>query len=54
LQVLNAGRKAESKYKIRFFDQDFKKNFGVQIADWLAERLGIYKQEYCGCVFSKK
>jgi predicted adenine nucleotide alpha hydrolase (AANH) superfamily ATPase len=54
LQVLNAGRKAESKYRIRFFDQDFKKNFGVQISDWLAKRLGLYKQDYCGCVFSRR
>jgi len=53
-QVLNAGRKAESKYKIKFFDQDFKKNFGVQISDWLAQKLGLYKQDYCGCVFSRK
>jgi len=54
LQVLNAGRKAEAKYKVKFWDQDFKKKFGTQIADWLAKRLGLYKQEYCGCVFSKK
>lgn len=54
LQVLNAGRKAESKYRIKFWDQDFKKNYGVQISDWLANRLGLYKQDYCGCVFSRR
>lgn len=53
LQVLNAGRKVESKYRVRFWDQDFKKKFGTQISDWLAGRLGLYRQDYCGCVFSK-
>lgn len=52
--VLQAGRKAEQEYDIKFYGQDFKKNFGVQISDWLADRLGLYKQDYCGCVFSKK
>jgi len=52
-QVLEAGRKAEAKTRVKFFGQDFKKNFGVQIADWLAQQLGLYKQDYCGCVFSR-
>ncbi len=54
LQVLNAGRKVEGKYRVKFWDQDFKKKYGTQIADWLASRLGLYRQDYCGCVFSKK
>ncbi|MCX6746275.1 MAG: epoxyqueuosine reductase QueH [Candidatus Parcubacteria bacterium] len=53
-QVMQAGRKAEDRYRVKFWDQDFKKNFGVQISDWLAKKLGLYRQEYCGCVFSKK
>jgi len=54
LQVLGIGRKVESKYRIKFWDQDFKKKFGTQISDWLAVKLGLYRQEYCGCVFSMK
>jgi predicted adenine nucleotide alpha hydrolase (AANH) superfamily ATPase len=54
LQVLDAGRKAESKYRVKFYDWDFKKNFGVQVSDWLAKQLGLYKQDYCGCVFSRR
>jgi len=52
-QVLAAGRKAEDKYKIKFWAQDFKKNYGTQISDWLAKQMDLYKQNYCGCVFSK-
>lgn len=54
LQVLNAGRKVEGKYAVKFWDQDFKKKFGTQISDWLSDKLGLYKQNYCGCVFSRK
>ena len=54
LQVINAGHKAENKYRVKFYDKDFKKNFGVQVSDWLAKKMGLYKQDYCGCVFSKK
>jgi predicted adenine nucleotide alpha hydrolase (AANH) superfamily ATPase len=54
LQILQTGRKVESKYGIKFYDQDFKKKFGVQIADWLADKMGLYRQDYCGCVFSRK
>jgi hypothetical protein len=53
-QVLQAGRKAENKYRVKFWDQDFKRNNGVQISDWLSKKLGLYKQDYCGCVFSKR
>lgn len=51
-KVLSAGRKVADRLGIKFLDQDFKKNYGVQIADWLAQRLGLYRQNYCGCVFS--
>lgn len=53
-QVLQAGRKVEDKYKIKFLGEDFKKNFGTRISDWLAKQLNLYRQDYCGCVFSKK
>ena len=53
-QVMQAGRKAEDKYGIKFWAEDFKKNYGVQISDWLAKQMNLYRQKYCGCIFSKK
>jgi hypothetical protein len=53
-KVLETGRKVEDKFKIKFWDQDFKKEFGTQISDWLARQMGLYKQDYCGCLFSSK
>lgn len=52
-QVMKAGRKVEDQVGIKFLAQDFKKNNGVQISDWLSKKLGLYRQEYCGCIFSK-
>ena len=53
-KVLEIGRKAEDKYRVKFWAEDFKKNFGTQISDWLAKQMDLYKQDYCGCVFSKE
>jgi len=53
-QVIKIGRKMEDKHGVKFWSQDFKKKYGTQISDWLAEQLGLYKQDYCGCVFSKE
>ena len=49
-----AGRKAEDKHRVKFLASDFKKNYGTQISDWLSKKLALYKQDYCGCVFSMK
>jgi len=54
LQILKIGHKIENKQGVKFLAQDFKKNYGTQISDWLAKQLDLYKQKYCGCVFSKK
>jgi len=52
-QIIKIGREAESKYRVKFWAQDFKKSFGTQISDWLAKQMNLYKQDYCGCLFSK-
>ena len=53
-KILEIGRKAETKHKVKFWAQDFKKDFGTQISDWLAKQMDLYKQDYCGCLFSMK
>jgi predicted adenine nucleotide alpha hydrolase (AANH) superfamily ATPase len=36
----------------RFLARDFKKREGYKKANALARQLGIYRQHYCGCVYS--
>ena len=36
-----------------FIERDFKKKDGFKKANELARRLDIYRQNYCGCIYSK-
>ena len=38
---------------IRFLPCDFKKNEGFKLSTRRAKELGLYRQSYCGCEFSK-
>lgn len=48
------GEKLEKKYKINYLYADFKKKDGYKKSIELSEEYGIYRQDYCGCIFSKK
>ena len=37
-----------------FLDMDFKKKAGFQRSIELSKEYGLYRQNYCGCVFSKR
>ncbi|MCI5624263.1 MULTISPECIES: epoxyqueuosine reductase QueH [Anaerostipes] len=47
------GQKAEEKYGIRFLPSDFKKKGGYQRSITLSKEYSLYRQNFCGCVFSK-
>ena len=40
-------------YGIEFLDMDFKKKAGFQRSVQLSKEYGLYRQDYCGCDFSK-
>lgn len=50
--ISQTGRDLEKKYKVQFLDQDFKKQGGFKKSACLGKKLGIYRQNYCGCEFS--
>ena len=53
--VLNEiGRELETKYKVSYLYADFKKKNGYQRSIELSKKYGLYRQDYCGCVYSKK
>ena len=37
-----------------FLENDFKKNNGYYRSTQLSKEFGLYRQNYCGCVFSKR
>lgn len=48
------GEILESKYKINYLYADFKKNNGYKRSLELSKEYNLYRQEYCGCSFSKQ
>ena len=51
--AINAiGREAEKKYGVSWLPSEFKKREGNHRSIILSEKYGLYRQEYCGCVFS--
>jgi predicted adenine nucleotide alpha hydrolase (AANH) superfamily ATPase len=48
------GKKLEKKYKVRFYQADFKKNDGFKKSCALSRELNLYRQDYCGCEFSRQ
>ena len=54
VQWLNEiGRSLGEEYHIRWLCSDFKKREGYKRSVQLSEEYGLYRQNYCGCVFSK-
>lgn len=52
-EVLNEiGEKAGEEYGIKHLPSDFKKKGGYQRSIVLSKEFGLYRQDYCGCVFS--
>lgn len=54
-QVLNEiGQEVASEEGLEYLLSDFKKRGGYQRSVQLSKELGLYRQDYCGCVFSKR
>jgi hypothetical protein len=47
------GLELEQRYGVKHLPSDFKKKGGYQRSIVLSKEHGLYRQDYCGCVFSK-
>ncbi len=54
LQINEIGKVLEQEYHIPFLYSDFKKENGYQKSIELSKEYHLYRQDYCGCVYSKK
>lgn len=51
--AINAiGREAAAKYGVKWLPSEFRKREGNHRSIILSEKYGLYRQEYCGCVYS--
>ena len=42
------------KYGVKWLPSDFKKKNGFKQSVQLSEEHNLYRQNFCGCIFSKK
>jgi predicted adenine nucleotide alpha hydrolase (AANH) superfamily ATPase len=47
------GRELADLYGAAFYEADFKKRDGFKISCQMSREVGLYRQDYCGCIFSK-
>jgi predicted adenine nucleotide alpha hydrolase (AANH) superfamily ATPase len=51
--INSIGKELEAAYGIRFMEGDYKKNDGYRKSVELSKKHGFYRQDYCGCIYSK-
>ncbi len=55
IEMLNrTGNQAAQEYGVTYKQFNFKKKDGFKESIRLSRELGLYRQDYCGCVLSKK
>ena len=50
--ILAVGREMGKRYSIPFYEEDFRVGYRGSIG--LSKELGLYRQKYCGCIFSER
>jgi predicted adenine nucleotide alpha hydrolase (AANH) superfamily ATPase len=50
--IINIGKDIGKKYSTRFYAEDFR--IGWKEGVTLAKKLGLYRQKYCGCIYSEE
>lgn len=52
--ISSIGKEKALEYGVEFLDIDFKKKAGFQRSTELSKEYGLYRQNYCGCNYSKR
>ncbi|MBQ3520274.1 MAG: epoxyqueuosine reductase QueH, partial [Firmicutes bacterium] len=52
--ISEIGRSIALRYGLSFLDRDFKKKDGFKRSIELSKKYELYRQDYCGCEFSKR
>ena len=53
-QLINViGNELAVQYSVKWFPSDFKKRSGYLRSIELSKRYDLYRQDYCGCIYSK-
>ncbi len=49
----SVGEELQEKYGVKYLSSDFKKRGGHQRTVELSKKYGLYRQDFCGCIYSK-
>ena len=52
-KINEIGSQLEEKYGVSYLYSDFKKKNGYKRSTEISREENLYRQDYCGCVFSK-
>ncbi len=52
--LMEIGERLSKEYGVLYLPSDFKKKNGYKRSVELSAEFGLYRQNYCGCVFSKR
>lgn len=52
-KINEIGQELEQEYGVRYLYADFKKKEGYKRSIQLSREYGLYRQNYCGCIYSK-
>lgn len=53
-RINEIGKKLSRELGIKYLEADFKKRDGFKKSVSLSKEHGLYRQDYCGCVFSRR
>lgn len=54
-KVINEiGLEIAKDFKVKYLSSDFKKDDGYKQSILMSQELGMFRQDYCGCLYSKK
>lgn len=51
-KINEAGEQLAREYQVRWLPNDFKKKNGYKRSTELSKEYGMYRQDYCGCIYS--
>ncbi|MCH5199358.1 MAG: epoxyqueuosine reductase QueH [Oscillospiraceae bacterium] len=52
-KINEIGRELEQEYGVKYLFADFKKKDGHKRSIQISHEYGLYRQSYCGCIYSK-
>jgi predicted adenine nucleotide alpha hydrolase (AANH) superfamily ATPase len=53
-KINEIGLSLAAEYNVKYLEADFKKRDGFKRSILLSREQGLYRQDYCGCVYSKR